>query len=99
MSRGILLSAVTVALAAFTKSCDEKTGAQVIDASQTPGELITFISECLQGNVHRNLLSDRHYKLSDKERKPQANPSRLPSGFSRRAPPSFRSFDKAVRLV
>ena len=42
MSRGILLSAVTVALATFTKSCGEKTGAHVIDAGQTGGELITF---------------------------------------------------------
>jgi hypothetical protein len=53
VSRGILLSAVTVALATFTKSRGEKTGAQVIDAGQAGGELITSISECLQGTVHR----------------------------------------------
>jgi hypothetical protein len=94
VSRGVLLSAVTVAFATLTKSCGEKTWAQVIDVSQTGGELITSISECLQGNGHGSLLSDRHYKLSDKERKPQADPIRLLSGFSRRAPSKENFVDK-----
>ncbi len=94
VSRGILLSAVTVALATFTKSCGEKTGAHVIDAGQTGGELITSISECLQGKSHRSLLSDRHYNLSDTERKPRANPIRLPREFSRRAPVEEGQIDR-----
>jgi plasmid replication initiation protein len=81
VSRGVLLSAVAVGLATLTKARGQKTGAQVLDTGQTRDELITLISECLQGNGHRSLLSDRHYKLSDKKRKPQPNPSRLVEDF------------------
>jgi hypothetical protein len=86
VSRGVLLSAVAVELATLTEPRGQKTGAQVIDAGQTRDELIAFISECLQGKSHRSLLSDRHYKLSDKKRKPQSNSIRRHSGFLRRAP-------------
>jgi len=86
VSRGVFLSAVAVGLATLTEPRGQKTGAQVIDADQTRNELITFISECLQGNGHRSLLSDRYYKLSDKKRKPQPNSIRRCSGFLRRAP-------------
>jgi hypothetical protein len=64
VSRGVLLSTVAVGLAAPTEARGQKTGAQVLDVGQTGDELIPFISECLQGNGHRSLLSDRHYKLS-----------------------------------
>jgi len=90
VSRGVLLSAVAVELATLTEPRGQKTGAQVIDAGQTRDELIAFISECLQGKSHRNLLSDRHYKLSDKKRKPQPNSIRRHSGFLRRAPRDIR---------
>jgi hypothetical protein len=64
VSRGVLLSTMAVGLAAPTEARGQKTGAQVLDVGQTGDELIPFISECLQGNGHRSLLSDRHYKLS-----------------------------------
>jgi hypothetical protein len=86
VSRGILLSAVAVGLATLAEPRGQKAGAQVRNAAQTSGELIPFISECLQGNVHRSLLSDRHYKLSDKKRKPRPNPIRPRGEFSCRAP-------------
>jgi hypothetical protein len=94
VSRGILLSAVAVGLATLAEPRGQKAGAQVLHAAQTSGELIPFLSECLQGNVHRSLLSDRHYKLSDKKRKPQPNPIRPRGEFSCRAPRSWRSFAK-----
>jgi hypothetical protein len=65
--------------------------------SQTGGELITSISECLQGNGHGSLLSDRHYKLSDKERKPQTDPIRLLSGFHVVRPVKLRLLKPGLR--
>ena len=97
VSRGILLSAVAVGLATLAEPRGQKAGAQVLNTAQTSGELIPFLSECLQGNVHRSLLSDRHYKLSDEKRKPQPNPIRPRREFSCRAPyrrsPLFRISD------
>jgi hypothetical protein len=65
---------MAVALATLTETRGEKTWTQVIDTGETGRELIASISEYLQGNGHGNLLSDRHYNLSDEERKPQPNP-------------------------
>src|SRR6266480_1782382 len=81
VSRGVLLSAVAVGLATLTEPRGQKTGAQVIDAGQTRDELITFISECLQGNGHGSLLSDRYYKLSEQKRKPQPTLSDFAGDF------------------
>jgi len=86
VSRRILLSAVAVGLATLAEPRGQKAGAQVLNAAQTSGELIPFLSECLQGSVHWSLLSDRHHKLSDKKRKPQPNPIRPRGEFSCRAP-------------
>jgi len=99
VSRGVFLSAVAVGLATLTEPRGQKTRAQVIDAGQTRNELITFISQCLQGNGHRRLLSDRYYKLSDKKRKPQPNSIRRCSGFLRRAPLELPTFDTTATLV
>ena len=99
MSRGVFLSAVAVGLATLTEPRGQKTRAQVIDAGQTRNELITFISQCLQGNGHRSLLSDRYYKLSDKKRKPQPNSIRRCSGFLRRAPSAKSHLARAATAM
>jgi hypothetical protein len=70
VSWGILLGAVAVRLATFTETRSQKTGTQIVDVGHASGELIAFIPQCFQGSGHGCcLLSDRHYSLSDAERK------------------------------
>src|SRR3982074_151261 len=86
MSRGVLLGAVAVRFAALTETRGQKARTQVLDVGQTGGQLLAAISGGLPGKSHGSLLSDRHYKLSDTETKPQPNLIKLRSEFSCRAP-------------
>jgi len=46
VSRGILLGTVAVGLATFTETRGQKTRTQIVDARQTSGELIAFVTQC-----------------------------------------------------
>jgi hypothetical protein len=47
VSWGILVGAMAIRLATFTKARGQKTGTQIVDVGQTASELIAFSPQCL----------------------------------------------------